>query len=486
MAAVVVGVLVAASAVVGFGWGGPEVEVAVADLSSLAAAVLATVAIWRARRRGDRVSAWTALLITFVLWTIGELLWTTWEVVLDREVPYPSIADVAYLGAVPFGVLALVRFGAGSGARNDARGVLDGCIVATSTLFVGWAVALGPAFRGDGESFLSHLVTVSYPLTDVVLVVLAVVVLQRVGSDVRTPLLWVAAGFVAMSVADSAYTWLVANDTYAGDGLVTMLWPAGYLLVAAGARSESHGRRGSEAPAAATRVSLLLPYVPLAAATVVAAVRLAAGEPLGPFLGTVGVVLVGLVLGRQAITAWELRETVAALHEREQELARLAMTDALTGLPNRARFGQAMEEVVAAPIRPAVLYIDLDGFKAVNDLYGHDMGDRLLVDAADRLQRAAGISNLVARLGGDEFVVLVPGGHAPAVVLAQRVLDAFSEPFAVDGDVIRFQASVGVAAAPPGASPDEAVRRADAAMYVAKATGKGRAVDYPDETIVTA
>jgi diguanylate cyclase (GGDEF)-like protein len=112
------------------------------------------------------------------------------------------------------------------------------------------------------------------------------------------------------------------------------------------------------------------------------------------------------------------------------------------------------------------------------------MGDRLLVEAAGRLERAAGFGNLVARLGGDEFVVLVPEGHTAAVVLAQRVLDAFHAPFAIEGDVIRFQASVGVAAAPPGASPDEAVRRADAAMYVAKATGKGRAVDYPDETIV--
>jgi diguanylate cyclase (GGDEF)-like protein len=107
------------------------------------------------------------------------------------------------------------------------------------------------------------------------------------------------------------------------------------------------------------------------------------------------------------------------------------------------------------------------------------------VAASERLAAAATASMLVSRLGGDEFVVLVEDGHGEAVRYAQRVIDAFRLPFHTEGDVICFQASVGVAIAPVDGNAEEAVRRADAAMYVAKTTGKGRAVDYPDEAILT-
>jgi diguanylate cyclase (GGDEF)-like protein len=294
----------------------------------------------------------------------------------------------------------------------------------------------------------------------------------------------VVAGFVLMAVADTAFTWMINQGTYSGDALVTMLWPLSYLALAGAARIEV--RRPAAVPSPrATVLALALPYIPLAAALGVAAAHVAGGDPLGPFLSVAAVVLVALVLLRQAVTAWDLRSTVAALHDREAELARLALTDALTGLANRSRFGDRLEAAVATRAhRPAVVYIDLDGFKAVNDRFGHAVGDRLLVDAAGRLQACATPSMLVARLGGDEFVVLVEDGHREAIRLAQRVLDAFVAPFLADGEIIRFQASVGVASAPEDGSPEEAVRRADAAMYVAKTTGKGRAVDYPDETII--
>ena len=132
------------------------------------------------------------------------------------------------------------------------------------------------------------------------------------------------------------------------------------------------------------------------------------------------------------------------------------------------------------------MYIDLDGFKQVNDRFGHGVGDQLLVEAAHRLEACAGGQMLVARLGGDEFVVSVPAGVVAAAALAQRVLDTFTFPFYVEETSIAFQASIGLAGVPSGLSADEAIRRADAAMYVAKSTGKGRAVLYPDETLLTA
>jgi diguanylate cyclase (GGDEF)-like protein len=233
--------------------------------------------------------------------------------------------------------------------------------------------------------------------------------------------------------------------------------------------------------------SLLLPYVPLVVAILVALPRVLGGRALGPFLTVNGIVLVVVVLVRQAMTAWELRDTVSALHEREAELARLALEDPLTGLANRARFSEQLERTVAnATCRPAVVYIDLDGFKAVNDHYGHAVGDDLLTEVGARLTACCTDEMLLARVGGDEFVVLVESGSDEAIGLARRILESFAVPFQHEGERISFQASVGVATAPLGGVPEEAVRRADAAMYVAKSTGKGRAVGYPDELVLAA
>jgi diguanylate cyclase (GGDEF)-like protein len=384
---------------------------------------------------------------------------------------------------VPFAVAGLLRFVPAGAGRLGLRSLLDGCVVAISTLFVGWALALGPALRGGDVNLLSHVVTVAYPLTDVVLAALAVLVVQWSGTEARRSIRLVAVAFVLMAVADTAFTWMISQGTYVGDALVTMLWPASYLVVALGARAEER-REVSRSTGPTSVLAVLLPFIPLAAAVVVGVARLAGGQRLGPFLGVAGLALVVLVLMRQTVTAWELRSTVVALHEREEELARLALTDALTGLANRAHFGERLEAVAVGSRRPAVVYVDLDGFKGVNDTYGHAVGDRLLVAAADRLRASATPSMLVARLGGDEFVVLVEDGHDAAVNYAQRVIDAFRMPFQTEGAVVSFQASVGVATVPLEGSAEEAVRRADAAMYVAKTTGKGRAVDYPDEAIL--
>jgi diguanylate cyclase (GGDEF)-like protein len=219
----------------------------------------------------------------------------------------------------------------------------------------------------------------------------------------------------------------------------------------------------------------------------VATPRVLGGEPLGPFLTVNGGILLTLVLLRQALTAWDLRTTVTALHEREHQLERMAHEDALTGLANRASFAARLEALVADPgSEPAVVYIDLDGFKAINDRFGHATGDDLLVEVAQRLRACTPDRSLLARLGGDEFVVLVEAGQDEAVTVARDVLRAFELPFRHEGEAVPFRASLGIASAPAGSGPEEAVRRADAAMYVAKAAGKGRAIAYPDVDLLDA
>ncbi len=173
----------------------------------------------------------------------------------------------------------------------------------------------------------------------------------------------------------------------------------------------------------------------------------------------------------------------------EEELIHRAFHDSLTGLANRgllrgrveATFGRA----ATAGSRQSMLFIDLDDFKTVNDGFGHDAGDRLLVEVSNRLRTCVGSADLVARLGGDEFAVFIEdrsrtGNVAGAV--AQRVIDALQDPFEVAGHQIRVTASIGIAQyekeTPDG---DSVLMQADIAMYRAKARGKNQYVYFSEE-----
>ena len=179
---------------------------------------------------------------------------------------------------------------------------------------------------------------------------------------------------------------------------------------------------------------------------------------------------------------FERRRLDAGLREQESRLEQMAYYDALTKLPNRAlladRMDQALSHVRRSGRMLAVCYIDLDGFKPVNDLYGHDAGDRLLVGTAHRLTSALRSGDTVARLGGDEFVVLLPGlaSARECEHLVDRMLRVVAEPFeVVPGGAVALSASVGVRLVPPDdADPDTLLRQADRAMYAAKQEGRGR------------
>ncbi|WP_188311979.1 putative bifunctional diguanylate cyclase/phosphodiesterase [Salinarimonas soli] len=157
----------------------------------------------------------------------------------------------------------------------------------------------------------------------------------------------------------------------------------------------------------------------------------------------------------------------------------MATHDALTDLPNRAEFRDRLIAALSRAKRGesiAVLCLDLDRFKAVNDGLGHPVGDRLLVAVADRLRTALREHDAVARLGGDEFAIVQVGVAQPtgATVLAERVIEALSAPFELDGHQIVIGTSVGLAVAPhDGLEPDDLLRSADMALYRAKADGKG-------------
>ena len=198
------------------------------------------------------------------------------------------------------------------------------------------------------------------------------------------------------------------------------------------------------------------------------------------------VLVAGLVevLSRRRRYAWDL------VDERTEALRDAALHDALTGLPNRKLLVDRLDQALARQLRStrgvALLFLDLDRFKLLNDSRGHAIGDQVLLTVAGRLRQVVRPSDTVARFGGDEFVVVCEEveGVGEATGLAQRIAASLEEPFAVEGGEVFLSMSVGVSMAGPGSSAEELLRDADAAMYRAKEQGRSR-IEFFDEGMRT-
>jgi diguanylate cyclase (GGDEF)-like protein len=193
----------------------------------------------------------------------------------------------------------------------------------------------------------------------------------------------------------------------------------------------------------------------------------------------------GLAVRGPDRVAYRMAGSLTDITERVQSTQQLehdAFHDSLTGLPNRAllldRLSQAMERAHRnSQYHYAVLFMDLDGFKAVNDHLGHAAGDRLLIEIARRLKQTLRSCDTLARLGGDEFVALIEETNGPAdgTIVAERFLEQFQAPFELDGKPMCTSASIGiVAGSGQYEGAEKILRDADVAMYQAKSAGKAR------------
>ena len=441
----------------------------VSDLCAISVAGWAMLACVAAARRHPRPLRrfWLLLAATMLLSLAGRALWTS-QRLAGHELPHTLPIGLIFAASLLTGTGALLcSLSAPRTALGRVRALLDGVIVGLALIPIGWLLLFRNVALADLHEPLRYA-GLLYPLFDLMQLTVLVVVIGP-GRPVWRPLTLLGASLTIRAVADSMYVSLVAAGTYQAGTLIDVLWPLSYLLIGAATRlaPPRHCHHGDESEAPLPpwwRVAL--PYLPVGG---VIAAALLAREPSGhsplPVFLALLALLAALAL-RQILAANENLRLVGRLRQ-------LAYVDQLTGLPNRLAFIRRLRAALGGTQPVAVLLLDLDGFKQVNDRFGHSTGDTLLTGLSRRMRRAVAGDGMIARIGGDEFAVLVTGRAAVPERLAERLLAALHPSAGEEVVGVHPSASIGIAEyGPQHVTYTDLLRDADIAMYAAKAAGK--------------
>jgi diguanylate cyclase (GGDEF)-like protein/PAS domain S-box-containing protein len=275
-----------------------------------------------AREVGGSARAWRMLGLACLSWGLGQAVWTWYESMLGREVPFPSLADIGYLMFVPLAAGALLSFPSVSRRLSSRiRTVLDGLLIASALMFMSWMLVLGPLFEAGGDP-LTLTIGLAYPAGDVVIITILLFASSHRthGTDagrMTRPLLF--AGLLAFAIADSGFVYLTNSGSYSSGSLIDIGWFCAFAAIfLAGCRATGMEPQTTD-DAVPDRFAVLVPYVPVLLAVVLAAFGLAFGEGIGRFLGWNALVLILLAVIRQVVVLLENLSLTTHLEQRVRE-----------------------------------------------------------------------------------------------------------------------------------------------------------------------
>src|SRR5947209_1069341 len=433
-------------------------------LNNIAYGVAPVLCFLRARRMTNGRASWYILAIALALYGGGNVYWTVLIRPLDPE-PFPSVADALWLSFYPLAFMALILMLRQHTEKFSVSLWLDGIVGGLASATVAAAAILTPVLATSGGTIAAIVTTTAYPLLDILLLLVVVATLSLYHWRAPTGLWLFAGGLICFAVADAIYLVSTAHDTYVSGGLNDGMWVLATTVMAM-------APGWADRPAGLRLSGWAVMAIPMA--STLAALALLVRGHMHPVATALAAGTVVAALGRLVVT---FREATALADSRQ-----LALTDDLTGLANRRALYVPSRRLLAdaEPGRTdaALLLLDLDRFKEVNDSLGHQAGDKLLREVAKRLEAAIPSESLLVRLGGDEFAILLSNcEQTVADRAALDIRDALLESIVLDEVAVRSTASIGIALAPQhGIDMSELLRSADIAMYAAKSTRAGFSV----------
>ncbi|MEU8244528.1 diguanylate cyclase [Actinoplanes missouriensis] len=463
---------------------GPDNNEWIAETARFGFGVFGVVAALHAARLPDLPArlrrAWTAVAGCFGVLVVSVPVLFLLDLSLDDTKTADDVIHVIFVVAL---LIALQLFPlAKMRPRDRAKNVLDAMTVLVGGSLVLWYTAVDPMIHSGHDFTEGFVAAVLYPIGDLALLFTVARALLRGADDsARRPLQLLTAGTLVLFAGDAVNGYLNAHGITVSASWQFSWWITTDALLAAAAVEQGRpARRAGFTHRPGFRIGRCLPYLAVMVAPGLMLYSAITEKHFSPWGGIAigGAALSALVLSRQTLV--------------QRESDELALTDGLTGLANRSRFREAshrgLHRDARAGLHSAVLVIDMNSFKEINDTFGHQAGDAVLIELADVLRRCVPSPGLPARLGGDEFAVVLSGLAAPqqAYETAGRIAAALG-PVAVDGRLITLAASIGVAVSAPGElHHDELVHRADLAMYKAKSLGPATRWAVWQESLETA
>ena len=367
-----------------------------------------------------------------------------------------SFGELMYLIFYPFIVVGSIRIIRGQSTYKKSE-ILDSAIIGFGITTFGAAVLLPQVLPPLDQPLAQLFYPLAYPLADLFLAAI-VLSLFCVRSFSSGPLILII-GITSFVITDFLYLSIDSSVNYSIGGLVDDGWLLGILLISESFWRMEVNQEQGQSTVVESRNPIFITLSVFLSATLLALFALQPNY-LPRYVSLPAVITLVLAFSRLATAMNQSR------HIGTERL--LARTDELTGLPNRRRLISEIEEFVNK--EGSLLLLDLDGFKPINDMYGHEIGDKVLKQVARRFDRALPHGAFLARLGGDEFGVLIEGLHESAIEIALALRATLSYPIHIDSKEIHLGVSIGVA---KNTGDPDLLLRADTAMYKAKREGLG-------------